>query len=301
MRIRLLFIAALAILVAGTASAFTIRDDAQLVDPIRVGANPAPEATLLAHIVVELLEAEGIPAEVVEFGRDLDARQAVELGEVDVLPSYTGAVWLDEFGWKRPPTDPTESYERVREQDARRGLVWLAPTRVNATFAFVVGEDAAMDDLGDLAALNTAPGASLCVDADFARRTDGLGEVARLYGIGDAVLEGQIVHAPPELVPAAVVRGDCVAGLTTTTDGEAHVRGLRPLVDRLRALPAFVVAAVVTEETASAHPEVVGALAPFRNLDDARLAAWNGRVVLGGTPATVAAEAARELRAQPSA
>lgn len=295
-RIRLLFVTALAILLAGTASAFSLTSRQQAVDPVRVGASASPETALLAHILAELLEAEGIPAEVVEFGRDVDARQAIELGEVDLLPSYTGAVWLDEFGWKRPPTDPVESYGRVREQDARRGLVWLPPTEVNATFAFVVAEDAAMDDLGDLAALNTAPGASLCVDAEFARRADGLGEVARIYGIGDAVLDGQIVHAPPELAPAAVVRGDCVAGLTTRTDGEAQVRGLRPLADRLRAFPAFVVGAVATEELVAARPEVVGALEPFQRLDDAQLALWNGRVVLGGTPATVAEEAAARLR-----
>lgn len=299
---RLLAVAIAVVLAGGSVAAFTVREDEGLPprEPVEVGTGPERESHLVAAVLVELLRGADVPAVVREFGRSVDARQALELGEVDVLPSYTGAVWLEEFGWANPPRDPAVSFERVRDRDARDGLVWLGPTGVNATFAFVAARPpavaATMDDLGDLAALNTRPDTSLCVEEEFAGRADGLGEVARLYGIVDAALHDQLRLVDPDDVPEAVRGGVCVAGLTTATDGAAWRAGLRPVGDSLRAFPAFVLAPVVTEAVATGQPEVVAALEPFAATTTELLAAWNGEA-LREPARVVASRAAAALRA----
>ncbi|MGH3440715.1 MAG: glycine betaine ABC transporter substrate-binding protein [Nitriliruptorales bacterium] len=273
------------------------------VEPVRIGAGPEAESRLLATIVAELLAAADLPAEVIAFERGRDARQAIELREVDVLPSYTGAVWLDRFGWSSPPGAPTNSYDQVKAADEQDGLIWLPPTEVNATFAFVVAGSPArsgsMQELHHLAlAVNTDPDALLCVDGAYASRPDGLAALARLYAIRDEVLHEQVLEAAPDDAVRGVANGDCLAGLTTVTDGNAWLAGLRPLADNQRAFPAFLLAPVVTEELRERHPEVIAAIAPFALMTAPELAMWNGRTALEEPRDVVAAEAAETLRAR---
>jgi glycine betaine/choline ABC-type transport system substrate-binding protein len=266
---------------------------------VRVGVGAEPESVLLGHVMVALLEDAGIPAEIVPFGQTRDARQAVALGEADIAPSYTGAVWLDELGWSDPPGDTAVSYDRIRAADARRSLVWVAASRANATLAFVVPDRSdgapAPETLEDLAlVVNTDRSARLCVDPDIAERPDGLPSVARLYSISDEVLAGQVLPMAPEDAVAGVVGGTCVAGLTTATDGQAAAAGLRPLADPFGSFPAFVVG-VVGHEDRMERP-VEEALAPLTALSTEALAAWNGQVVTGDDLPGVARTAAAWLR-----
>ncbi len=271
-------------------------------EPVRIGTWPEREATLLASILARLLETHGIPAEVVAFGHSRDARQAIELKGVDVLPSYTGAVGIDEYGWSNVEGDVRSSFERVKRADEENGLVWLSPTQANATFAFVTpgppAKVARIQTLSQLAGyVNDDSSARLCVDPEFAERPDGLERIARIYSLRDEILEQQILHVSPAETVGRIERGDCDGGLVTATDGQAWVAGLQPVQDDLRAFPAFVVAAVVTVELRESRPEVIEALAPFAEaLTTARLAQWNGRVILGESVETVASSATTRLR-----
>lgn len=315
----------LAIVLVVAACTFPGRADESATESVLVGSGPESESTLVAHVFAALLAAQEIPAEVKSFDHRRDARQAIELGEVEVVPAYTGAVWLDELGWSDPPGDPRTSYERISRADAGRGLVWLPPTGVNATFTFVVrgvpATSASMEVLDDLAlvvnqaaagqaprgeqeddALDDPPPPSearLCVDPAFASRADGLEAFARLYSLREEVLTSQLVLTDPDETVQAVADGRCLGGLTTATDGVAWLQDLHPLRDDLKIFPAFVLAPVVREELESSRSEVVAALEPFgAAVTNQRLASWNGRVSLGEPVETVAAEVAQELLAE---
>jgi hypothetical protein len=111
-----------------------------------------------------LLGFADLPAEVVTFSDPRDARQALELGDVDLQPGYTGEAWLEVLGRPDPPGDPRESYLAVRDHDIDEDIVWLRPSfgdgldepPANATFAFVVqgppSVDADLRTLSQLAA-----------------------------------------------------------------------------------------------------------------------------------------------------
>ncbi|MEX0952267.1 MAG: glycine betaine ABC transporter substrate-binding protein [Nitriliruptoraceae bacterium] len=274
--------------------------------PVRVASGPDAETDLLAHTVVALLGAEGIDAEVVSFADSRDARQALELGAVDVRVGYTGESWLESIGRADPPGDPRASFQVVRDHDAERDIVWLPPRIMdgldtppaNATFAFVVqgppSIDADLQTMSQLATrLSAQPDALVCVDQQFAARPDGLSAVLSAYSVRS---DRQFLAASPSEAVLGVGAGDCIAGLTTTTDGRAWRAGLRPLVDDLQIFPAFVVTPQVRASALEQHQRLRSALTPLpAHLTGPMLGRWNARLVGGEPVDQVAGDAAVQL------
>jgi osmoprotectant transport system substrate-binding protein len=274
--------------------------------PVRVAGGPDAEATLLAHVLAAMLERSGMDAEVVAFSSARDARQAIELGEVDLRPAYTGETWLETLGRADPPGDPRESYTAVRRHDEAEGLLWLRPrfgdgideAPANATFAFVVAGPPAVDadlrTMSQLAArLSEQPEARVCVDREFGSRPDGLRAVLAAYSVRSG---REYLAADPQEAVAGVLTGDCLTGLTTATDGAAWAAGLVPLVDDLRVFPAFVPLPQLRQDAVAARPEIRTAVAPMAaQMTTALLGGFNARVLRGEPLEQVAADAADVL------
>ncbi len=283
---------------------------------VRVGASPEAESRLVAATVVELLARSGLDARVVTFEDSRDARQALELGDVDLLPGYTGAAWLDVLGRPDPPGDPNASWRRVRQlDDDLNDVIWLRPRfseedrpvlpPVNATFAFFVqGPPAASASIGRLSDLarviieasadEEAEPVSLCVDPEFGTRPDGLQAVLRAYAVPSEAVD--IIGAAPADAIAGVRAGDCLAGFSTATDGAAWGAGLRPVRDELHVFPAFVLSVQVPDELLRERADVITALDPLLDqLTTELLGRSNSRVLLGTPEADVARELVDEL------
>jgi glycine betaine/choline ABC-type transport system substrate-binding protein len=291
------------------AGASTSPSDEPAHDPIRVASGPDAETVLLAHTLVSLLELSGMPAEVVAFSEARDARQALELGDVDVRPGYTGETWLETLGRDNPPGDPLASFLAVRDHDGEQGIIWLRPgfgegpdtPPANATFAFVVqgppSVDADLRTISQLAArLAERPEARVCVDREFGSRPDGLRAVLEAYSMRS---DRPFLAAGPQEAVIGVAAGDCVAGLTTATDGSAWAAGLRPLVDDLRVFPAFVPLPQVRADALEEHSGIRVALGPMASkMTTSLLGRWNAQLVAGEPVEEVADLAARELLAR---
>ncbi len=273
---------------------------------VRVAAGPDAESALLAHTLAGLLAFEDVDAEVVAFSAARDTRQALVLGDVDVRPAYTGETWLESLGQADPPGDPRVSFEEVRSHDADEGLVWFRPRFLegidgppaNATFAFVVAGPPAIDadltTMSQLASrLSAQPEATLCVDPEFASRPDGLRAVLSAYSVRS---DQPVLAAGPEDAVRGVALGECIAGLTTATDGQAWSAGLRPLEDDLEVFPAFVALPQVRRAAMLRRPEISVALSPMAShLTTELLGGWNARIAQGEAVAEVANDAAVEL------
>jgi osmoprotectant transport system substrate-binding protein len=297
---------ALLLLVAGLA-ACTAGETEPERTPLRVAASEDLEARLLANVLVELLAAADLEAEVRAYGDARDAQQALELGAVDVRVGYTGEAWLETLGRADPPGDPEASFGPVRADGERRGIVWLPPRfaeeadgpPANATFAFAVAgppsPDSDLRTVSQLAArLSERPEASVCVDREFGTRPDGLRAVLEAYRVRT---DRQFLAATPDEAVRGVVAGDCLAGLTTATDGQAGAAGLQLLVDDLEVFPAFVPAVQVRAEILEEQPMLSRALAPLgQELTSSLLRGYNARLVAGEPVELVAEDAAEELR-----
>jgi osmoprotectant transport system substrate-binding protein len=275
---------------------------------LRVAAGPDPESQLIARTIVRLLADAGLAAEPIVFADSRSARQAIELGDVELAIAYSGEEWLARLGRADPPADPGAAFDALMEADRERGLTWLVPGSgsgfeeppANATFAFfVAGPPAADADLRTLSELSLRlserPQLSLCVDTEFGRRDDGLAALLSAYSVRR---DRPFLAADPAEAIGRVLAGDCIAGLSHATDGRAWRAGMQPLIDDLRFFPAFVPAPVVRTATLVAQPELEQALQPLLDgLSTGMLGRANGAVVAGGGVDAVVGDLVSRLRA----
>jgi osmoprotectant transport system substrate-binding protein len=129
-------LAATALLGTGVLAAAAGRAGAQ-GRPLVVGGKNYTEQLLLAEMTTELLRAKGIAAEKRDGLASALLRQAQESGEVDVYWEYTGTS-LVVYNKVEEKLSAEQTYERVKELDAKKGLVWLQPASVNNTYAIAV-------------------------------------------------------------------------------------------------------------------------------------------------------------------
>lgn len=111
---------------------------------IRIGARVFTEQTLLAEITSQYLRTKGYDARVTGgLGSNL-ARSAQESGQLDLIWEYTG-VSLVAYNHVDEKLDSEQSYARVKELDAKKGLIWLSPSRFSNTYALALPENVAKE------------------------------------------------------------------------------------------------------------------------------------------------------------
>ncbi|MDP8970475.1 MAG: hypothetical protein M3N52_08295, partial [Actinomycetota bacterium] len=257
-----------------------------------VGVGSSTEQRVLAALTLLALDRAGVAAEVRPGLEDtVGLRREAIRARIDVFWDYTGAAWALGLGQQAPPADPDESYQRVRRADQEHGLVWLEPTRANATLTlFVREQDAARlsrPDMTGLSSVLSGGDQRVCADPDFIRRPGGLDALTSVYSI--ELGPDDVVAAAEQDAIAAVEAGRCFAGLATATSGAARASGLVAVTDDLMVFPAFIVAPVARVQVLETTPDIEAALRPVsRALDTRTLAELNARVESGAAPAALA-------------
>lgn len=149
---------------------------------IRIGARVFTEQTLLAEITSQYLRAKGYDAQVTGgLGSNL-ARSAHESGQLDMLWEYTG-VSLVAYNHVTEKLDSEQSYARVKALDAKKGLVWLTPSKFSNTYALALPKNVAdkYPQINNISELNNVlrdeakTNHLVALDTEFANRSDGLG------------------------------------------------------------------------------------------------------------------------------
>ena len=260
-----------------------------------VGVGSTTEQRVLAALAVQALDAAGLVPEVqTDLGGTVGLRREAIGGGIDVFWDYTGAAWALGMGQQVPPSDPEESYERVRRADEDNGLTWLEPTAVNATLALFVRRDELPPEdrprgLAWLAGVLSSGEGTLCADPEFITRAGGLESLAGAYAIDVERLTEAAVPATEAEAIRAASSGRCFAALATVTSGDARLAGLVPVADDLMVFPAFVVAPVARTDRVAAVPGITDALRRVSDrLDTEQLAAMNAAAERGGDPGEIA-------------
>lgn len=292
-------VAAVAALVVGCVGGAAC-SGARAAPAVVVGTGSTDEQRVLSALAHEALRRAGTAVEIrADLGGTRGLRRQALADQIDLFWDYTGAAWSLGLREAAPPADPLESWERVHEADRDQGLRWLDASEANATFALVVRRadlppPDAQRGLGWLAGELSGGRRTLCADADFLVRADGLQSLAAEYGIDTS---GMPTRAASEEEAISAVRdGECFVGLATATSGEAHAADLVPVADELRVFPAFVVAPVVRSGSPADRQEVVEALQRVTAaLHTETLARLNARVVDGDDPVDVATQFLDEL------
>ena len=257
-----------------------------------IGVGSTTEQEVLAALAAIVLERDGVDTERRSGrGGTVGLRRAALGGGIDAYWDYTGAAWTLGLRQTAPAADPDESYRRVRAVDEANGLLWLEPSRANATLAlFVRAADLPAGRPPDMAWLASAlsGGRRLCADQDFVEQRGGLEVLAGAYRIDLRRLRDNLVPAGEQAAIRGTADGRCFAALATTTSGNARVAGLVPVSDELGVFPAFVVCPVVRAGLLG-DERITSALATVaRTLDNETLAGLNARAERGEEPDVIA-------------
>lgn len=103
---------------------------------IRIGARVFTEQTLLAEITSQYLRSKGYDAQITGgLGSNL-ARSAHEWTTGHALGIHRRL--LVAYNHVSEKLDSEQSYARVKELDAKKGLVWLTPSKFSNTYALAL-------------------------------------------------------------------------------------------------------------------------------------------------------------------
>ena len=234
---------------------------AKQAEPVRVASKNFAENYLLAEIVAQLLEGQGIAVErAFGLGGTLICYQALLNDEIDLYVEYTGT--LSQAILQRPEVTGREELNAVI---AERGLHLMPQLGFNNTYAIAVrrqlAESLGLRNIGDLAEY---PELRLVFSHEFLERGDGWPGLSKRYALPHSV-EG-IEHA---LAYQAIADGAIDATDAYSTDGELSRYPLRVLEDDLAYFPAYMAAPLVRSEWLQGAPVAAQSVRRLAGLMDA--------------------------------
>ena len=256
-------------------------DDGQ---PVRVGAKAFPESGLLREIAKQLGEAEGISVQSKDFAGTVLAWRALQAGEIDIYPEYTGTLHQEIFA-----ADNLADDDALRQKLDELGIVMSVPLGFNNSYALAMREDVAKRlGITRISDLKDHPTLSLGVSNEFENREDGWPGLRLRYGLPQTKIRG-MEHA---FAYRGLDAGEFDVIDVYTTDSKIRRYSLRVLTDDLEHFPKYFGVFLYRRDLQQRVPEFVAAL---RRLDgrinDDRMLSLNQRVELDHvSPARVAAD-----------
>jgi osmoprotectant transport system substrate-binding protein len=248
---------------------------------IVVGGKNFTEQQILSAMTAQLLEANGFDVDNRAGMGSAVVRQAMENGQVDVYWEYTGTSLITYNGVEEK-LGPQETYDRVKELDAEKDIIWLDPSDANNTYALAMrreqAEELGISTLSQLAErINTENDLTLASNAEWYARPDGLRPLQEHYGF--KLSRDAVSRMDSGLVYEALKNGDVEVGLVFATDGRIPAFDFVTLEDDKGYFPAYALAPVVRREVLENNPkigELMNALSA--KLDDATMARLNAKV-----------------------
>lgn len=257
---RLLVFPLLALLTAITLIACASGGGGSANAPIKVGSKDFTEAFIIGEMYALTLEKAGFQVErKLNLGGTPVAQAALESGEIDLYPEYTGTGLLTIL--KEPAiSDPKQVYDKVSAgYKEKYGLVWLEPAPMNNTQALAMTREKAQA-LGITTISQMAAQANELVmvgPPEFEVREDGLPGIKAKYGNFE-LKEYKAVDAG--LRYKALTDGEADVTVAFGTDGEIAAFDLVVLKDDKQLFPPYQVAPVVRQQALDNNPEIVNAL-----------------------------------------
>ena len=248
---------------------------------IVVGGKNFTEQQIMSQMTAQLLQAKGFKPDVKAGMGSAVVRQAQENGQIDVYWEYTGTSLIT-YNKINERLSPADTYAKVKELDAAKGLVWLNPSKANNTYSLAMNADDAKKQgivsISDLAA-KVKGGAKLTFasNAEFYARPDGLKPLEEKYGF--EFPRENVKRMDTGLVYQALKERQVDVGLVFATDGRVPAFNFVILKDDKGYFPNYALTPVVRKQVLDANPKLAEYLnALSAKLDDATMARLNASV-----------------------
>ena len=259
-------------------------------DAVQMATKPMTEQYILGYMMKVLIEQEtDLTVELTEGvgGGTSNIHSAMENGEFDFYPEYTGTGWNAVL--KESSLYLESMFDQLCAGYAEMGMTWAGMMGFNNTYGLVVTKEVAQQyDLktySDLAAV--ADQLVFGAEYDFFEREDGYVALCKTYGLEFK----DTMDLDIGLKYDAIKQKRIDVMNIFTTDGQLTVSDVVVLEDDKGLYPSYMCGFVVRDEVLIQHPELEAVFAMMENLiTDADMADMNYQVETEGKdPEDVAA------------
>ena len=226
-------------------------------EPIRIGAKSMTEQMILQEILAQLIEAKtDLTVERIEpiAGGTSNIQIAMENGEIDLYPEYTGTGWLTVL--KHPETqDADYMYEELNKQyNEKYDMSWVGLYGFENTYTLAVRAETAaqygLSKISDLAAVSDQ--LIFGANFDYFEREDGYNKVCATYDLHFK----DTAEVDMGLKYQTLVEKKCDVLNAYTTDSQIAEFGLVTLADDKKLFTDYRCSTVVRNDVLKAHPEL---------------------------------------------
>jgi osmoprotectant transport system substrate-binding protein len=269
---------------------------------ITVGSKNFPEQYILGELYAQALAANGFSVEKkLDLGSEQIADKALQNGQIDMYPEYTGTslVAIQGTDASEVPETPEATYQQAKNFYAGRNPAdtMLTPAPFNNTYGIFVrkevGEQYNLKTLADLA--EASPKLTFVSFSEFQNRADGYPNMQKNYP-GLDFGEVKIVNSIGGPIYQGVLQGEGDAGVGFRTDGQLASDELVVMEDPKSIWPFYYPAPVVRSDVLEKNPKMKGILDRVSSsLDEETMRKLNSQVAIEQEdPEDVAAEYLQE-------
>ncbi len=265
-------------------------------DTINIATKPMTEQYILGEALDILIEQDtGLNVELTQGvgGGTSNIQPAMESGEFDIYPEYTGTAWnmvLMESG----VYDESLFGELQARYETDYDMSWLGMYGFNNTYGLVVRTEIAkrygIETYSDLAKVDYR--LTFGAEYDFFEREDGYDALCETYGLSF----GATMDMDIGLKYQALNQGEIDVMVIFTTDGQLSTADAVVLADDKGFFPSYLCGNVVRNEVLEDHSELEEIFAKLTGtITDADMAAMNYAVETeGAEPRDVAMDFLRD-------
>jgi osmoprotectant transport system permease protein len=249
---------------------------------ILVGAKTFTEGQILAEILRQTLENHtDLGVEVVSIQGTAIVLDALNAGQIDLYPEYTGVLLTSKNGLDLPvPADKSTITRLVREEMKRRfGLILLEPFGLNNTYALcVTRETARRHGLQKISDLQKVPQLRVVIDLSFLTRPDGWKGLIEKYQLS---FNDPPTQVGPDLLYKALEKNKADLVIGFATDWQIEALKLVVLEDDRGYFPSYHGAPLVREAVLNRYPQIRASLERLGGkIDDATMRRLNFQVAV---------------------
>lgn len=257
---------------------------------IRVAAQNVNETVVLGHMAKLLIEDKtdySAPINT-EFSASSVLHQAMDGGEVDIYPTWTGTQLTGVLRYDGPQLSPEETYKRVKEGfESSFDMTWSEPFGFNNTYVLVVRRDTAekykLNKASDLAPY--AESWILAGDENYDTRPDAHPGWVETYGIDFK----KVLPMQYGLIYRAIDGGEVDIAAAYATDSRIAKLDLVMLDDDKNFFPDYSGAYVISKRIREEYPDLIEVLNLLGGaVDTATMSALNLRYDNGEDPEEIA-------------
>lgn len=229
---------------------------------VTVASKPHSEGYLLADMITLMIENHSditVKQTLGIAGGTSNIQPAMEKGEIDIYPEYSGTGWLFVLN-NEMMDDPFAMYEELKKQYVSKyNIYWFEPYGFNNTFGIAVeptiASEQKLETISDLAKVSS--NYIFGAEYDFFERPDGYDGLVATYNLNFKGTKDMDIG----LKYQAIAQDQVQVIDVFTTDGLLNEYKLKVLKDDLNFFPSYLAATLIRQETLDQYPELKTILA----------------------------------------